>query len=556
MGEYFNPTDFKVVQAPAEKILALSRERFGFPNSPPVPVEMIAQALFGLRCESRKLGGLGNRTVGALSKDNRIIYVDERCTWHQYIFAVAHEIGHWVLHEGNHYFKLPFDNGQTIPLSRILGSARAKTKEKKAKFRETEANRFAGALLIPRPFLSSEAEKYEVIDAEAISELAKAFDVSMEAMLYRIKNLHKHGAWSGPRIDWDSLYRLENWFERLRTERRQTEKQTRGGSADQQGQRSRSVGKSEAAKAFDFAKEIGEYLRRQRQNQVVKGGRKKPLIVEFAGTPNAGKDTQAYVISDYLEDVYNYKVRVIDEAIKSCHMDKCSDMERLTKAVALTVVRFYEASFENPGDYDFVIFNRGLFDGLAFVHAAHMRDRISQEQERIHINYLLSYAHLLDIVFLFLISPEESLRREKESRRNFVAKLAERDGASLPDQGVHNKDMLDRLNSSYIYTYYNYKGMFEQIYPLGLSSGDYADISGDQQGVMEMALGLSEMILLQEGSVQLLIPELFDVCYVHPNSSNKAGPAPRRSLPKSCRQSEVQYRRCVQLSFLETIGVA
>jgi Zn-dependent peptidase ImmA (M78 family) len=593
MGQYLNLTDFNLLQAQAEDILARFREKYGFPKELPVPVEMIARALLGLRCEPRKLGRLGNRSVGALSIDDRVIYVDERCNRHQYLFTVAHESGHWVLHEGNHCSQLHFGNAQDIPLSHILRSTRARTKKEKARLREIEANRFAGALLIPSSFLSSEAENYEVIDATAIGELARAFDVSMEAMLYRVKDLSRYLAWSGPRIDWDSLYRLESTLTECWTTGKQTaypgsltpgsggEVITSTSTTAQRGLRAPSVRKLVATQAFDFLIEctprqhVGEllsphalgsydahhglscnhdfgayptgkgedlakvlairYKRTQRRRQVVKGDHKEPFIVELAGTPNAGKNKLIKIISDYLEDVHGYKVRVIDEGVKSCHMDKCLGVDRLYKTVALTVIQLYEASLENPGDYDFVIFNRGLFDRLAFVHAAQMCDRISQEQERIHIDYLLSYAHLQDIAFLFLISPDESLQRETE--RGFVNELInERDKASkdkLREQRILNRNMLKQLNSSYLYIYRTYKESFDnQIYLF-----DFTDRS--DASILEKACALADATLPRR-SAQLLLPELFGVYYFNGNSSGNRNPVYRRCLSKSPAQLAAQ----------------
>lgn len=90
-------------------------------------------------------------------------------------------------------------------------------------------------------------------------------------------------------------------------------------------------------------------------------GSRRPLIIEFAGTPNAGKDTLIQIVGDYLEDVHEYRVRVIDEAVKSSHVDNLVDC--LYHTVALTVVRLFESRFENPGGYDLVFLLHGLRRG-------------------------------------------------------------------------------------------------------------------------------------------------------------------------------------------------
>lgn len=538
-----NLTEFNLLQTQAEDILGLFRERFGFPDSPPVPVEMIARFLLGLRCESGRFARWDERSVGGLCLDDRIVFADERFNWNQYIFGVAHEIGHWVLHEGNCCSQLHFGPGQSMPANHLLSSMSAKTKKQKARLREIEANRFAGALLIPRSFLFSQAIPHEVIDAKAVRQLARLFHVSMDTMLYRISNLSVHLAWRSTRIDWDSLYSLESALRR----RWHTESQGTYSTPSM----SRSIfipsRKSKDRSLAKASRVLGEYLRTQRRKQVRQTGVRKPLVLEFAGTPNAGKDTLIAMIRDYLEDMCKHKARVFDEGIKSCHsdteLDKELNLDRLYKATAVAVLQLYEASTENPGNYDFVIFNRGLFDLLAWLHAARVCSRISEQQEHIHRDYLLSYAHLQDISFLFLTSPDDSLRREEEERmRNIVVNLAtERGEEGTPgDPKVHNKEMLSLLNSSYCHMYDTYQDRFAPIYLFDFANWDDAStleesLSGKFRGVVDA--------ILPRHAAQLPLPQLFGIRYVNGNSSGN-----RISMRRPSAKTPDQL--ATQLSFL------
>ena len=59
---------------------------------------------------------------------------------------------------------------------------------------EREANAFAAALLMPEHFLLEEIKKYSITlteeDAAAIAKLAGKFQVSRQAMMFRITNLN------------------------------------------------------------------------------------------------------------------------------------------------------------------------------------------------------------------------------------------------------------------------------------------------------------------------------------------------------------------------------
>jgi hypothetical protein len=464
-----------------------------------------------------------------------------------------------------------------MPLGR-LRSTQARTKKEKVGLREVEANLFASALLVPRPFLFSQTENYRAVDARAVRELAQVFNVSLEVMIYRIEDLSIHLEWDGPRIAWDSLRILEAQMKHWQIERQKAHR-----NVDQTGQAFRSTGKSQAAKALNFvthlayrepvrefhsiqaparikvpvqqpfdydsvssvksrtafARIIGDYLREKRNKQIATGSGKRPFIIELAGTPNAGKDPLIEIIKDYLEDVHGYKVRVFDEGVKFCRIEKLQDIDRLYKTVALAVIQLYEASLENPGDYDFVLFNRGVFDRLGFLHAMNLSGRISQEQEQVHVQYLLSYAHLQDMTFLFLISPDESIRREvgPGKRRSLVDRLtSERyqdDEDKLDQRSIVNEAVLESLNSSYLYVYRTYKEWFNnKIYLF-----DFTD--GGDGSILEKARAMLDATLPGE-SAQLQFPELFGICYVNGKFSANRNPKYRRNSSESSAECAAQ----------------
>jgi hypothetical protein len=563
-AKLMNLTEFDSIQTEAEFLVASFQQRYGFPLAPPVPVEIIANALCGLRREFRRIGHVDNETLGALWADGGVIFVDDRCTHRQrYLFTVAHEIGHWVLHEGNG--ARHFDLSKPVPLSHVLGSRSARTKKERARLREVEANKFAAALLMPRSFLLKEAEKHDIIDQAAIAQLARSFDVSLSAMLKRIKDLQKHLEWTGPRLEWDVLYRLEETLNRPAPGGNRSSctrhgasllgeddvpglrlgEQSQGGaprakkpeavqtqfwlgpfskdefSVELSGSAQVSSSKHDGPRcagddltqqlvkvAVNLAKALREHRRSQAGDS--ENGRKTPLVYEFTGTPNSGKDTLVEVVKDYLEDRHGYRVRVFDEPTKFCHIGRQLDADRLFKTVAQTVAQLYEARFENPGAYDFVIFNRGLFDRIAFLRAMSTLGVISGEQERIHRDYLLSYTTLQDAAFLFLISEEESIRREEANARGSVQELcARRDGKSgqmLRAQSIVQRDTLKHLNESYLTMYGTCKESFNNcIYLFDFTQGTDASVVDKACAVVDATL--------PRGSSPLPLPELFGLYY-------------------------------------------
>ncbi|HUC79397.1 MAG TPA: ImmA/IrrE family metallo-endopeptidase [Flavisolibacter sp.] len=97
-------------------------------------------------------------------------------------FTIAHELGHFELHnDGDELF---VDKGFKV-LFRDQNSSKGEIKK------EQEANAFAAALLMPEKLIREEVQKhsFDLTDEDSMKKLAKAFNVSVPAMTFRISNL-------------------------------------------------------------------------------------------------------------------------------------------------------------------------------------------------------------------------------------------------------------------------------------------------------------------------------------------------------------------------------
>lgn len=146
-------------------------------SGPSVPVEQIARA----RGLTIKLGPLGD-VSGMLvrSQEEPVIGVNSQHSRQRRRFTIAHELGHYLLHEGllshvDHDFRVNYRNQE---------SSLATNTE------EIEANFFAASLLMPESFLDKLNAASAVADDDQVGELAKQFDVSRHAMSLRLVNLY------------------------------------------------------------------------------------------------------------------------------------------------------------------------------------------------------------------------------------------------------------------------------------------------------------------------------------------------------------------------------
>lgn len=155
-----------------ETYIEVLHKQMGVTQSP-VPVEEIAEKL-GIkvkRAPSEEFSGL------LLRKDGKaLIGVNDSESHVRQRFTIAHELGHFFLHPTQDAFVDDYRDNQN-------GGVR--------NLKERQANMFAAAFLIPMKMLKADIKKMDskgIFDSE-IDFLAKKYDVSKEAMNYRILNL-------------------------------------------------------------------------------------------------------------------------------------------------------------------------------------------------------------------------------------------------------------------------------------------------------------------------------------------------------------------------------
>jgi Zn-dependent peptidase ImmA (M78 family) len=143
-------------------------------HKPPIPVEKIARRL-GLEVRYEPLQG---DLYGALVRGDGESYIGVNSLNHpnRRRFTIAHELGHFVLHDG---IKVHVDRGLRVNW-RDGESSQAVSDE------EMEANRFAAELLMPLKFLSRDIEKLKSVRQETITLLANRYRVSAQAMRIRL----------------------------------------------------------------------------------------------------------------------------------------------------------------------------------------------------------------------------------------------------------------------------------------------------------------------------------------------------------------------------------
>lgn len=147
-------------------------------TSPPVPVEHIAKAS-GVRMQLAPFQG--DLSGFVYRKGNQaVIWVNSLHPLVRRRFSMAHELGHYFLHEGD---SLHVDRPAQIRLRSSL-SSKGEDPE------EVEANLFAAELLMPTKLLLKDLRQlHDANDEELISTLANRYNVSPQAISIRLASL-------------------------------------------------------------------------------------------------------------------------------------------------------------------------------------------------------------------------------------------------------------------------------------------------------------------------------------------------------------------------------
>ncbi|QTV06746.1 ImmA/IrrE family metallo-endopeptidase [Faecalibacter bovis] len=116
------------------------------------------------------------------SKDKFTIGINKQGTDQRKNFTIAHELGHFVLHNN--------DMSNTF-VDNIFFRKKADGYTSKEEKIEKEANYFAANILMPEHLVKKEIANLENdwFEDDAVAELAKKFNVSSSAMMYRLINL-------------------------------------------------------------------------------------------------------------------------------------------------------------------------------------------------------------------------------------------------------------------------------------------------------------------------------------------------------------------------------
>lgn len=153
------------------------------------------------------------------------------------------------------------------------------------------------------------------------------------------------------------------------------------------------------------AKEIYELKQKRRQ--------KRPIVIEFCGSPKAGKTSCINSLELFLKR-NGFTVKTIQERASVCPVsDKKSPMFNIWTA-CMSLSGMLGTLEDKSNKIDVLILDRGIFDSLCWFRWLVQKGKMERNQQKKLEDFLLmdELVKPIDIVFAFVADPQVSIDRE------------------------------------------------------------------------------------------------------------------------------------------------
>ena len=145
---------------------------------------------------------------------------------------------------------------------------------------------------------------------------------------------------------------------------------------------------------------------------------RRPIFVEFAGTPKSGKSTCIDTINHFFRRV-GYKVLAPTEGAskRTPYYLKENLVAFNAWSATYALTHILEGRY-GADEYNLVIMDRGLFDALAWFELLQGKGDVTEEECSVIQKFLMikHWRQFEDMVFLFKTDPDTSLERENREK--------------------------------------------------------------------------------------------------------------------------------------------
>ena len=188
---------------------------------------------------------------------------------------------------------------------------------------------------------------------------------------------------------------------------------------------------------------------------------RRPIVVEFCGSPKSGKSTCINSLDLFLRR-NNFRTRVLTERASVCPIRDKHDANFNIWTACSAIAELAEILSNSAKDYDVVILDRGIFDALCWFSWLRANNSLDHDDYTGLKTFLLmsKWRRAIDLVYVFSADPTESLKREYA---NLMTSKAGR---------IMNKSTLRSYHASIVNVTKEYKAMFQNILDIDTTNID------------------------------------------------------------------------------------
>lgn len=139
---------------------------------------------------------------------------------------------------------------------------------------------------------------------------------------------------------------------------------------------------------------------------------KRPIVLEFCGTPKAGKTSCIASLNLFLKR-NGFQTITLTERASICPVkDKFNPLFNIW--TVSSAIAELSAKFQEGRKLDVIISDRGIFDGICWFHWAKTHDRLLTEDYEAITGYLTmeKFRSMIDLIYVFTADHEIALERE------------------------------------------------------------------------------------------------------------------------------------------------
>lgn len=194
---------------------------------------------------------------------------------------------------------------------------------------------------------------------------------------------------------------------------------------------------------------------------------RRPIVIEFCGSPKAGKTSCINSLNIFLKR-NGFKTAILSEqASFSPISDKHNPVFNVwTCSSAINEINEKMDKAQHGEEIDVIISDRGIFDALCWFKWLKSQQHMNKKEYKILTEFatLYRWQKNIDLVYIFMVSPEESIKRE------YANLLTQKRGS------IMREDVLEQYLASVKETMQEYEKDFRAVYEIDTTEKQQNDV--------------------------------------------------------------------------------